>query len=88
MLGYLQAVSVHKHLQYRHTACVNILDLLRGDVLALRQLEDVLLPIDDSQGAVLIKRAATERKERMVCQYYQPGYQTGTTRYLFNSQII
>lgn len=55
---------MNEDLQHRHTAGVHVLDLLRGDVLALRQFEDVLLPIDDAQGAVLAKHAATERKER------------------------
>lgn len=43
------------HVELRHwlTPDVDVLDLLRRNVLALRQLKDVLLPIDDLQGAVL-----------------------------------
>lgn len=51
--SYLQAVSVHIQLRHGLTPNVNVLYLLRGDVLALRQLEDVLLPVNDFQCAVL-----------------------------------
>lgn len=53
LVYYLQAVSVHVELCHWLTPDVNVLDLLRGDVLALGQLEDVLLPVDDFQRAVL-----------------------------------
>jgi len=49
----LQAVSVDVELRHRLAPDVDVLDLLGGDVLALRQLEDVLLPVDDHQRAVL-----------------------------------
>ena len=52
-LSYLQAVSVDEHLQHDDAAHVHVLDLLRRDVLALRQLEDVLLPVHDAQRPVL-----------------------------------
>lgn len=43
------------HVELRHwlTPDVDVLNLLRRNVLALRQLKDVLLPVDDLQGAVL-----------------------------------
>lgn len=43
------------HVELRHwlTPDVDVLNLLRRNVLALRQLKDVLLSIDDLQGAVL-----------------------------------
>lgn len=44
---------MHKHLQHGDAASVHVLDLLRSNVLALRQLEDVLLPVDDAQSPVL-----------------------------------
>lgn len=40
-------------LSHRFAPDVDVLDLLRGDVLALRQLEDVLLPVNDLQCSVL-----------------------------------
>lgn len=55
---YLQAVSVHKDLSHRVAPHVHVLDLLGGDVLALGQLEDVLLPVHDLQGAVLRSQRA------------------------------
>lgn len=51
--SYLQTVSMHIQLCHRFAPNVNVLDLLRGDVLALRQLEDMLLPVDDLQCAIL-----------------------------------
>lgn len=44
---YLQTVSVHVELCHGLTPDVDVLYLLRRDVLALRQLEDVLLPVND-----------------------------------------
>lgn len=41
---------------YRFTPNVDVLDLLRGDVLALCQLEDVFLPVNDLQCTILEKR--------------------------------
>lgn len=55
---YLQAVSMHKHLGHCVAPHINVLDLLRGNVLALGQLEDVLLPVHDLQGAVLVSQRA------------------------------
>lgn len=43
---YLQAVSVHKDLSHGATANVHVFNLLRCDVLALSELEDVLLTVD------------------------------------------
>lgn len=40
-------------LGHRLTADVNVLYLLRGDVLSLGQLKDVLLPVNDLQCTVL-----------------------------------
>lgn len=48
-------------LRHRFTPDVDVLDLLRGDVLALRQLEDVFFPVDDLQRAVL--HQTTKRTE-------------------------
>ena len=47
---------MHKHLQHRHAAHVNVLDLLRSNVLSLGQLEDVLLPVDDAESPILEER--------------------------------
>lgn len=44
---------MHKDLQNRNTASVDILDLLGSDVLALGQLKDVLLPVYDAQSPIL-----------------------------------
>lgn len=44
---------MHVELCHGLTPDVDVLYLLRRDVLALRQLEDVLLPIDDFERAVL-----------------------------------
>lgn len=38
---------------HRFTSNVDVLDLLWGNVLALRQFEDVLFPINDLQRAIL-----------------------------------
>lgn len=51
---YLQAVSMHKDLSHCIAPHINVLDPLGGDILALGQLEDVLLPVHDLQGAVLV----------------------------------
>ena len=39
----------------RHSAAphIDVLDLFRGDIFALRQLKDMLLPIDDLQCPIL-----------------------------------
>lgn len=58
LVYYLQAVSMHIELCYRLTPDVNVLNLLWGNVLALRQLENVLLPVDDFQRAILQKNVA------------------------------
>ena len=42
---------------HRFTPYVDVLNLLRGDVLALRQLEDMLLPVNDLQCAVLQEKS-------------------------------
>lgn len=55
---YLQAVSVHIHLRHGVAPHVDVLDLLGRNVLALGQLEDVLLPVHDLQGAVLTTQSA------------------------------
>lgn len=55
---YLQAVSMHIELSHWLAPDVNVLNLLRGNVLALRQLENVLLPVDDFQCAILQKNDA------------------------------
>mmetsp|Transcript_111454 Transcript_111454/g.296166 ORF Transcript_111454/g.296166 Transcript_111454/m.296166 type:complete len:266 (-) Transcript_111454:1015-1812(-) len=48
----LQAVAVDVVLRHKLALHVQVLDLLRGDILALRKLEEVLLPVDDLQAAV------------------------------------
>ena len=40
---------------HRFAPNVDVLDLLRGDVLALCQFENVFLPVDDLQCAILQK---------------------------------
>ena len=49
---YLQTVAIQEHLLHQVALQVSVLDLLRGDVLALTQLEDVLLPVHDLHVAV------------------------------------
>lgn len=51
--AYLQTVAMHVELCHWYTSDVDVLDLLGGDVLTLRQLEDMLLPVDDLQRAIL-----------------------------------
>lgn len=58
MLVYLQAVSMHIELCHWLTPDVNVLNLLWGNVLALRQFENVLLPVDDFQRTILQKNVA------------------------------
>lgn len=58
LVYYLQAVSMHIELCYWLTPDVNVLNLLWGNVLALRQLENVLLPVNDFQRAILQKNVA------------------------------
>lgn len=53
--AHLETVSVHEHLGHGAAAHVHVLDLLRRDVLALSQLEDVLLTVDDLQDAALAR---------------------------------
>lgn len=50
----LVAVAVDEDLQDVRTLSVDVLDLGGGNVLALGQLEDVLLAVDDLKRAVLI----------------------------------
>eukprot|EP00962_Isochrysis_galbana_P028087 scaffold8851_cov115-Isochrysis_galbana.AAC.2 len=54
----------------RHQLCgvrvAEVLDLLGGDVLALSQLEDVLLPVDDGQRAVRVPPANVARVQPSV----------------------
>jgi hypothetical protein len=50
--AHLQALAMHKHLVDILRVHVNVFDLLGHDVLALAQLEDVLLAVDDLEGAV------------------------------------
>lgn len=49
----LQTVSMNKDLSQGGAAAVNVLDLLRSDVLSLCQFKDVLFSVDDLQSAVL-----------------------------------
>ena len=44
---------MHKHLCHRFAAYVDVLDLLRCDILPLGQLEDVLLSINNPQDSTL-----------------------------------
>mmetsp|Transcript_4106 Transcript_4106/g.10480 ORF Transcript_4106/g.10480 Transcript_4106/m.10480 type:complete len:237 (+) Transcript_4106:107-817(+) len=44
-----ERVSVHEDLEHEGAPLANLLDLLRGHVLSLRQLEEVLLPVNDLQ---------------------------------------
>lgn len=48
---------MHKHLLHVLAADVRVLDLLRHDVLALAQLEDVLLAVDHLERAVRLPLA-------------------------------
>lgn len=49
---------------HRLTPYVNVLYLLRGDVLALRQLEDVLLSVNDFQRPVLQQIQINDTKKQ------------------------
>ena len=49
---YLECISVYECLSNVLTSQVDVFDDFRHDVLALGQLKDVLLAIDDLQGAV------------------------------------
>lgn len=51
--GALQAITVHKRLHYILRTDVDILDLLRRDVLALLELEYVLDTVNNLQAAIL-----------------------------------
>jgi hypothetical protein len=44
---------MNKHLCNEWVLDVNVLNFFWGDVFTLRQLEDVLLSVDDSQGPIL-----------------------------------
>lgn len=44
---------MHKYLRHRITPHVDVLYLLRSNVLALCQLKDVLLSVHNLQGAIL-----------------------------------
>jgi predicted RNA-binding protein associated with RNAse of E/G family len=48
----LQRVAVDEHLGNQGGSNEYVLDLFSGDILALAQLEDVLLSVDDLEGAV------------------------------------
>ena len=48
----LQRVSRHEVALDSGDSCVGLLDLFGGDVLSLRELEDVLGAIDDLEGSV------------------------------------
>ena len=50
-----QSFAVDENLCHVLTLGINILNFLRSDIFALRQLEDVLLPVDDFQSAVLLR---------------------------------
>mmetsp|Transcript_41149 Transcript_41149/g.129241 ORF Transcript_41149/g.129241 Transcript_41149/m.129241 type:complete len:202 (-) Transcript_41149:1486-2091(-) len=52
--GGLERVAVDPRLEDEAGGGDNRLDALDGDVLALRQLEDVLLPVDDAQAPVQV----------------------------------
>lgn len=43
---------MYKALRNELISQVDILNLLRGDVLAMLQLEQILLPVDDLEGSI------------------------------------
>ncbi len=53
---------------HRLTPNVDVLDLLGGNVLALRQLEDVLLPVNDLQCAILQERLNKGQEKQSTLQ--------------------
>ncbi len=53
---------MHEHLRDGGTADVRVLHFFRRHVLALRQLEDVLLPVDDLHRALLQKTYFSAQK--------------------------
>lgn len=61
--SYLQTISMNIKLRHRLAPNVDVLDLLRGDVLALCQLENVLFPVNDLQRAVLQNRRNVSSKQ-------------------------
>lgn len=63
MKSYLQTISMNIELCHRFTPDVDVFNLLRGDVLALRQLKDVLFPVDDLQRAILQQAKLRKHKK-------------------------
>lgn len=63
MLSHLQTVSMYKSLSHGLTPDVDVLDLLRGNVLSLCQLKDVLLTVHNLQSAVLSDHDETHAKD-------------------------
>jgi hypothetical protein len=61
---HLKRVAVHECLGDEGASGVRVLDLLSSNVLTLAKFEDVLLAIDDAQGAIgqPFANVATERR--------------------------
>lgn len=57
---------MHIELCHRLTPNVDVLNLLRGDVFTLCQLEDVLLPVNDFQCAVLQGSWMNDTKKKLM----------------------
>ena len=62
----LERVAVHVHLRHDGRQRICVFDLLERDVLALRQLEQVLLAVDDLQPALGVKEANVARVQPAV----------------------
>lgn len=56
---------MHEHLEYRNTAHVHVLYLLRSNVLSLGQFEDVLFSVNDAQCPILTQEHKETRKKNV-----------------------
>lgn len=81
----LQTVSMNEDLSHGVAVDVDVLDLLGSDVLALSQLKDVLLPVDDLQRAVL---RHTEDMLKEVFLHARKRLNTVLTSNLTNTLIV
>mmetsp|Transcript_15960 Transcript_15960/g.38838 ORF Transcript_15960/g.38838 Transcript_15960/m.38838 type:complete len:608 (-) Transcript_15960:73-1896(-) len=65
-----QGVAVHEALRDELAACVHVLDLLGRDILALRQLKDVLLAVDDLEAPAGEPQPDIPRVQPALCVHH------------------
>lgn len=65
VISHLQTVSMYKSLSHSFTPDVDVLDLLRGNVLSLCQLKDVLLTVHNFQCAILSDHNVRHAKDTL-----------------------